>query len=143
MRLHDAAHAPKEIKHRNTRFTGQVLLESTFPQTQVNDTRITNSLLLNKKKNQQELENPFSTMVAMTPSPMPASNQYNQCEDNLDKAITEEGTGGEGDNQGQFSPIMTWGEIEGTPLILDPSMTPGKTPILQIHLFLFIFLVLI
>lgn len=25
------------------------------------------------------------------------------------------------------SPFMTWGELEGTPLLLDPSMTPSRS----------------
>jgi hypothetical protein len=78
------------------------------------------------------------SLVAMTPSPLPGG--YWDRPDAADAAersalsdteAWQPGTGGAGDgggggmaSGGGLSPLMTWGEVVGTPLCLDPSQTP-------------------
>ena len=137
----DAALAPRVIQHRNTRLPGATLLSNTLPTPQDTAQETAAAQLANRGQQQQQgyLSRGGTTaaatsggeradrgnLVAMTPSPMPGG--YLDRGAGLDDDGPPSGaSAGEGDGDGEagVSPLMTWGEVVGTPLCLDPSQTP-------------------
>jgi hypothetical protein len=132
------------IQHRNTRLSGATLLSNTLPTPQETAQENAAAQLANRGQQQGYLSRGGATaaaaassggvgqgdradrgsLVAMTPSPMPGGY--------LDRGASGHdaghhgagGGGGEGGEDGGVSPLMTWGEVLGTPLCLDPSQTP-------------------